>query len=164
MLVTAFTVVPSRSGAVRTFEQRTVLEQFNPRCVAVSLSGYIFFGSSVTISDKVMEVQLHAFILNLPYLMMMGLSYKTNPRDQLNACVTQARSVSKSRLLWLLWFISWCLKSHAYLCFKTYIGDAVEELNCELHAAHAAQDCVSSKHGVAATVIILLADCFNCVC
>ena len=56
VLVTAFTVVPSRSGAVRTFEQRTVLEQFNPRCVAVSLSGYIFFGSSVKISDKVMEV------------------------------------------------------------------------------------------------------------
>ena len=48
--------MPSRSGAVRTFEQRTVLEQFNPRCVAVSLSGYIFFGSSVKISDKVMEV------------------------------------------------------------------------------------------------------------
>ena len=58
VLVTAFTVVPSRSGAVRTFEQRTVLEQFNPRCVAVSLSGYIFFGSSVKISDKVMEVTL----------------------------------------------------------------------------------------------------------
>lgn len=56
MLVTAFAVVPSRSGAVRTFEQRAVLEQFNPRCVAVSLSGYIFFGSSVSISDKVMEV------------------------------------------------------------------------------------------------------------
>lgn len=57
VLVTAFTVVPSRSGAVRTFEQRTVLEQFNPRCVAVSLSGYIFFGGSVKISDKVMEVR-----------------------------------------------------------------------------------------------------------
>lgn len=57
VLVTAFTVVPSRSGAVRTFEQRTVLEQFNPRCVAVSLSGYIFFGSSVKISDKVLEVR-----------------------------------------------------------------------------------------------------------
>lgn len=56
VLVTAFTVVPSRSGAVRTFEQRAVLEQFNPRCVAVSLSGYIFFGSSVSISEKVMEV------------------------------------------------------------------------------------------------------------
>ena len=56
--MTAFTVVPSRSGAVRTFEQRSVLEQFNSRCVAVSLSGYIFFGSSVKISDKVMEVRL----------------------------------------------------------------------------------------------------------
>lgn len=55
--MTAFTVVPSRSGAVRTFEQRAVLEQFNARCVAVSLSGYIFFGSSVSISDKVMEVR-----------------------------------------------------------------------------------------------------------
>lgn len=72
VLVTAFTVVPSRSGAVRTFEQRAVLEQFNPRCVAVSLSGYIFFGSSVAISDKVMEVrqshgvpQATAFLIRL---------------------------------------------------------------------------------------------------
>ncbi|KAK9824383.1 hypothetical protein WJX72_009880 [[Myrmecia] bisecta] len=54
--VMAFTVVPSRSGAVRTFEQRTVLELFASRCVAVSLSGYIFFGSALSVSEKVLEV------------------------------------------------------------------------------------------------------------
>ena len=56
VLVTAFTVVPSRSGAVRTFEQRRVLELFNQVCVSFYLYCLIFFGSSVKISDKVMEV------------------------------------------------------------------------------------------------------------
>ncbi len=42
--MTAFSVVPSRSGAVRTFEQRTALEMFAARITAVSLSGYLFFG------------------------------------------------------------------------------------------------------------------------
>ena len=42
--MTAFTVVPSRSGAVRTFDQRTVLDMFAGRITAVSLSGYLFFG------------------------------------------------------------------------------------------------------------------------
>ena len=79
VLVTAFTVVPSRSGAVRTFEQRTVLEQFNPRCVAVSLSGYIFFGSSVKISDKVMEVSHSANCT--PLLMCLGSTTSHNERQ-----------------------------------------------------------------------------------
>lgn len=42
--MSAFSVVPSRSGAVRTFEQRTALEMFAARITAVSLSGYLFFG------------------------------------------------------------------------------------------------------------------------
>ncbi|GAB4822722.1 hypothetical protein N2152v2_009768 [Parachlorella kessleri] len=54
--VKAFAVVPSRSGAVRTFEQRTTLELFSARVLAVSLSGYLFFGSSVKVSEQVMKV------------------------------------------------------------------------------------------------------------
>eukprot|EP00887_Chlorella_sp_A99_P005506 scaffold1.g5506.t1 len=54
--VTAFSVVPSRSGAVRTFDQRAVLEAFASRIVASALSGYLFFGSSVTVADKVCKV------------------------------------------------------------------------------------------------------------
>ena len=54
--VTAFTVVGSRSGRVRTFAERTMLELFYNRMAAVSLSGYIFFGSSVNISRQVHEV------------------------------------------------------------------------------------------------------------
>ncbi|KAK9811232.1 hypothetical protein WJX72_000395 [[Myrmecia] bisecta] len=54
--VTAFTVVPSRSGVVRPYAERAVLEVFNSRMASVSLSGYIFFGSSVSISNKVQSV------------------------------------------------------------------------------------------------------------
>ncbi|KAK9839095.1 hypothetical protein WJX74_009429 [Apatococcus lobatus] len=54
--VTAFTVVGSRSGRVRTFAERTMLELFYNRMAAVSLTGYIFFGSSVNISRQVHEV------------------------------------------------------------------------------------------------------------
>ena len=51
--VQGFTVVPSRSGVIRTLSERAVLELFNQRMAAVSLSGYIFFGSSVSISAQV---------------------------------------------------------------------------------------------------------------
>lgn len=54
--MTAFTVVPSRSGAVRTFDQRTVLDMFSGRITAVSLSGYLFFGSSVSVVEKVVSI------------------------------------------------------------------------------------------------------------
>ena len=47
--ITAFSVVPSRSGAVRTYEQRTALEMFSARITAVSLSGYLFFGRWVVL-------------------------------------------------------------------------------------------------------------------
>jgi len=60
--VTAFHTLPSRSGFVRTFQQRTVLEIFGGRIVAVSLSGYIFFGSSVKIGDNVSAI-VHATLL-----------------------------------------------------------------------------------------------------
>ena len=48
-----FKVMPGRSDVIRNHAERAVLELFNARMAAVSLSGYIFFGSSVSISDKV---------------------------------------------------------------------------------------------------------------
>ncbi|KAL6776708.1 hypothetical protein ACKKBF_B30640 [Auxenochlorella protothecoides x Auxenochlorella symbiontica] len=51
-----FSVVPSRSGAVRTWDHRRVLEHFVPRVRACSLQGYLFFGSSVLVSTKVLAV------------------------------------------------------------------------------------------------------------
>eukprot|EP00884_Botryococcus_braunii_P016374 jgi/Botrbrau1/341/Bobra.0022s0295.1 len=54
--VTAFTLVPSRSSTMRPFQQRAVLELFSQRMAAVALSGYIFFGSAITISKRVLEV------------------------------------------------------------------------------------------------------------
>ena len=53
MTVKAFTVVPSRSGVLRPQAEREVLNLFGARMAAVSLSGYIFFGSSLSISDQV---------------------------------------------------------------------------------------------------------------
>ena len=49
----AFTVVPSRSGVLRPQVECDVLNLFGARMAAVSLSGYIFFGSSLSISDQV---------------------------------------------------------------------------------------------------------------
>ena len=51
--IQTFTVVPSRSGVVRTLSEREVLEIFMSRMAALSLSGYIFFGSSVSIAEQV---------------------------------------------------------------------------------------------------------------
>ena len=49
----AFTVVPSRSGVLRPPAEREVLNLFGARMAAVTLSGFIFFGSSLSISDQV---------------------------------------------------------------------------------------------------------------
>ena len=51
--VKAFTVVPSRSGVLRPPAELEVLNLFGARMAAVSLSGFIFFGSSLSISDQV---------------------------------------------------------------------------------------------------------------
>jgi sulfate permease, SulP family len=56
MSVKAFTVVPSRSGAVRSFKQRMVLEAFDGRVAAVALTGMVFFGSATTMADQVLKV------------------------------------------------------------------------------------------------------------
>jgi len=42
--VTAFEVLPSRSCAIRSFEEARVLGQFGGHVTAVGLSGYLFFG------------------------------------------------------------------------------------------------------------------------
>lgn len=54
--ITAFSVVQSRSGCVRTFSERAILEAFSGNAIAVALSGYLFFGSAINVSQKVMEV------------------------------------------------------------------------------------------------------------
>lgn len=62
--VQAFTVVPSRSGVVRSLSERAVLEVFMSRMAALSLSGYIFFGSSVKIAEQVKWTSLLFLIQN----------------------------------------------------------------------------------------------------
>jgi len=54
--IKAFTVVPSRSGAVRPYHYRVVLEAFAGRVVGVALSGMVFFGSATTVAEQVMAV------------------------------------------------------------------------------------------------------------
>ena len=51
--VRTYKVMPGRSDVVRSKAEGTVLELFNTRMAAVSLTGYIFFGSSVSISERV---------------------------------------------------------------------------------------------------------------
>ncbi|KAK9845896.1 hypothetical protein WJX81_005443 [Elliptochloris bilobata] len=54
--VRASAVIPARSAVLRGPTERAVLDLMTARLAAVSLSGYIFFGSSVKISDQVMAV------------------------------------------------------------------------------------------------------------
>lgn len=54
--ITAFSTVQSRWGIMLALSQRQVLEAFASRAVAVALSGYVFFGSAITVSEKVLEV------------------------------------------------------------------------------------------------------------
>lgn len=46
-------MLPTRSGVLRAVSERKILDLFSTRLAAISLSGYIFFGSSVSISDQV---------------------------------------------------------------------------------------------------------------
>ena len=48
-----FKVMPGRSDVVRSHAEGAVLELFSTRMSAVSLTGYLFFGSSVSVSDRV---------------------------------------------------------------------------------------------------------------
>lgn len=49
----AFTVLPSRSAAVRSYTESHVLEALNGHLATVAASGFMFFGSSVLMSNKV---------------------------------------------------------------------------------------------------------------
>lgn len=63
MSIKTVTVVPSRSRVVRSLAEREVLDLFDSRVAALSLRGYIFFGSSVSISAQVLSqspVRAHA--------------------------------------------------------------------------------------------------------
>jgi hypothetical protein len=64
--VRAFTVVPTRSGVLRALSEREILDLFSARLAAISLSGYIFFGSSVSISDQARL--MFRFPITLPHI------------------------------------------------------------------------------------------------
>jgi hypothetical protein len=49
----AFRVLPSRSAAVRSYTESHVLEALNGHIATVAASGFLFFGSSVLMSNKV---------------------------------------------------------------------------------------------------------------
>lgn len=51
-----FHVLPSRSGAVRAYGDRAVLEALSDRICACRLTGYIFFGSALSACDAVAEL------------------------------------------------------------------------------------------------------------
>ena len=48
--------MPSRSGSMRTWDQRIILDVFSNHMIAVSLTGYLFFGSAIAVSDKLIGV------------------------------------------------------------------------------------------------------------
>ena len=50
-------VVPIRSGSMRTWDQRIILDVFSNNTVSVALSGYLFFGSAIAVSDKLVAVR-----------------------------------------------------------------------------------------------------------
>ena len=52
----AISVVPSRSGSVRPFHERIVLELFNARIAAVMLRGFLYFGSAAALTDHTVEL------------------------------------------------------------------------------------------------------------
>eukprot|EP00878_Enallax_costatus_P013193 GHUV01013790.1.p1 GENE.GHUV01013790.1~~GHUV01013790.1.p1 ORF type:complete len:1035 (+),score=287.38 GHUV01013790.1:628-3732(+) len=52
----AFTVLPSRSAAVRSYQESHILEALSGRLATVALKGFMFFGSSVALSDKVIKL------------------------------------------------------------------------------------------------------------
>lgn len=49
----AVKVLPTRSAAVRSYAESHLLEALAGRLATVALSGFMFFGSSVLMSDKV---------------------------------------------------------------------------------------------------------------
>lgn len=52
----AFSVLPSRSAAVRSYQESHILEVLSGRVATVGLKGFMFFGSSVALSNKVIKL------------------------------------------------------------------------------------------------------------
>ena len=50
-------LVPSRSGSMRTWDQRVILDVFSNNMVAIAPAGYLFFGSAIAVSDKLIAVR-----------------------------------------------------------------------------------------------------------
>ena len=55
--VSDFSLLPSRSGVMRPYDQRIVLDVLTKHMVVISVSGFLFFGSSLAVSDKVLSVR-----------------------------------------------------------------------------------------------------------
>lgn len=55
----AVKVLPTRSAAVRSYAESHLLESLSGRLATVALSGFMFFGSSVLMSDKVCDCDRH---------------------------------------------------------------------------------------------------------
>ena len=89
--VKAFAVVPSRSGVLRPQAEREVLNLFGARMAAVALSGYIFFGSSLSISDQV-----------APATLPFTLPHNLHPPHLLVKCHIIA-TPSSPGAAWILW-------------------------------------------------------------
>ena len=58
----ASAIVPARSAVLRGPVERAVLDLLTARLAAVSLAGYIFFGSSVNISDQARSCASHVCV------------------------------------------------------------------------------------------------------
>lgn len=60
-------LIPSRSGSMRTWDQRIILDVFSTNTITVALSGYLFFGSAIAVSDKLVAVRTTQHIVSQPF-------------------------------------------------------------------------------------------------
>ena len=56
---------------MRTWDQRIILDVFSNNTVSVALSGYLFFGSAIAVSDKLVAVRSTPAGLWLPYIVLL---------------------------------------------------------------------------------------------
>lgn len=69
--VKAVSVVPSRSGSVRPYHERMVLELFSARIVAVLLNGFLYFGSAAKLADQTIRIVENVL---LPQPLKLGMT------------------------------------------------------------------------------------------
>ena len=71
--VSSLNPVPAISGAMHAYTHQALLETLMPRKVAaLALSGFAFFGNSITISTKVEKVRKQDSLIFLPAVWFMG--------------------------------------------------------------------------------------------